>query len=297
MPKNMMDRIDLLAPGKINLHLRVLDRKLHSRPDGFHGIESVFQLISLADRISVSITDDISSSKVVSPLMQLPPANTITAAVDRFRTHTGIKAGIRVEVEKLVPSGAGLGGGSSDAATVLRGLDTLFETRLSFAVLLDMAAGIGSDVPFFLSGGAAVVLGRGEIVLPLVSRTDLYGVLLSPAVHSSTTEAYALVDRWQEDGRERTIVWPDVSELDRMYALPLSQWQFGNSFTDPLVAVYPEIGRAVEDMRNCGADFVQMSGSGSSVFGLFNDDARCDAAVEQLSSRWRQCVKFLLLAS
>jgi len=293
----MTDTIDLLAPCKINLHLRVLDRRLDRRSDGFHGIESVFQLVSLADRLTVSITGDGPSCTVVSPLMALPPANTITAAVDGFRAATGIKAGIRVEVEKLVPFGAGLGGGSSDAAAVLRALDSLFGTVLPSAVLSGLAAKIGSDVPFFLAGGAAVVTGRGEIVRPIAPRTDLYGVLLSPAVHSSTAEAYSLVDRWQEAGNERCIDWPAVPELEKLYAGSVSAWRFGNSFTAPLAEFHPEIAGALADLRISGADFAQMSGSGSSVFGLFGDESRCDAAHAQLSPRWRQCVKFLLLAS
>ena len=146
------------APCKINLHLRVLER----RRDGFHDIESVFQLISLADELSVSMAGDDRSCEVVSPLMALPRENTITAAVDAFRKKTGIAKGLRIKVSKRVPSGAGLGGGSSDAASVLMALDRMFGTALPRPELASMAASIGSDVPFFLCGGAAVVEGRGR---------------------------------------------------------------------------------------------------------------------------------------
>jgi len=292
-----MDKIDLLAPGKINLHLRVLDRRFDGRSDGFHGIESLFQLVSLADRLSVSIQGGEGVCTVVSPLLALPPVNTITAAVEQFRSATGIAAGIRVDVDKLVPSGAGLGGGSSDAAATLRALDALFGTRLSFDALSGMAAKIGSDVPFFLSGGAALVRGRGELVRPIPARTDLSGILVSPDVHSSTAEAYRLVDRWQEAEKDGGTVWPPVSGLEAMYAGPVASWRFGNSFTGPVSAVYPVIAEIISSLRENGASFAEMSGSGSSVFGLFEDEAHRDKALEMIASRWKKSVKFLLLAS
>jgi len=293
----MMDKIDLPAPGKINIHLRVLDRRFAGRSDGFHGIESLFQLVSLADRLSISLQGADGDCLVASSRMALPPVNTITAAVEQFRSATGIRSGIRVEVDKIIPSGAGLGGGSSDAAATLRALDTLFGTRLSFDVLSGLAAKIGSDVPFFLSGGAAVVRGRGEIVKPAAARTDLVGILVSPDVHSSTAEAYRLVDAWQEADTDVDTVWTPVSALESMYAGPVSSWRFGNSFTAPIAAVYPVIAEILSSLRENGASYAEMSGSGSSVFGLFEDEARADKALEMISPRWKKSVKFLLLAS
>lgn len=281
------------APCKINLHLRVLER----RSDGFHDIESVFQLISLADELSVSMAGDDRSCEVVSPLMALPRENTIAAAVDAFRKKTGIAKGLRIEVQKRVPSGAGLGGGSSDAASVLMALDRMFGTALPSLELAAMAASIGSDVPFFLCGGAAVVEGRGEIITPIASRNDLFGVLVWPGVASPTGAAYGLVDRAHESGADRGIEWPAIGELETMYRSPVSGWKFRNSFTSPVESVYPVIREARLALRDCGAVYAEMSGSGSSVFGLFEDETAAGVAHKTLSARWEKVRQFLLLAS
>ncbi len=289
----MQESIRVTAPCKINLHLRVLAK----RADGYHGIESVFQLVSLADGLSVSVSGPLGSCAVISPSMALPPVNTVSRAVELFRAETGVRDGIAVELDKRVPAGAGLGGGSSDAAATLVALDRLFGTGLSRETLARLAAGIGSDVPFFIEGGAAVVEGRGERVTPIAARNDLHGVLIWPAVHSSTAEAYGLVDSWQAEGRESGIEWPGVADLPGIYRLPVESWAFRNGFTAPLEARYPVIGDARVALVDQGALFAEMSGSGSTVFGLFADRETAEAAQTRLSTHWKHCVKFLLLAS
>ncbi|HNY17868.1 MAG TPA: 4-(cytidine 5'-diphospho)-2-C-methyl-D-erythritol kinase [Treponemataceae bacterium] len=289
----MHESIRITAPCKINLHLRVLRR----RADGFHDIESVFQLVSLADGLTVSVSGPEGASRVLSPLMELPAVNTVSRAIELFRAETGIRSGIAVDLEKRVPAGAGLGGGSSDAAATLVALDRLFRTDLSRAALDAMAAKIGSDVPFFLSGGAAIVEGRGERVTPIPARDDLYGVLIWPGVHSSTAEAYGLVDAWHASHGDLGADWPAVSELADRYHGPVGDWRFANSFTAPLEARYPAIRDARLALVASGAAFAEMSGSGSSVFGLFADRQAADNAYVSLSAHCKQCVKFLLLAS
>jgi 4-diphosphocytidyl-2-C-methyl-D-erythritol kinase len=294
----MLDTVRGSAPCKINLHLRVLDKRVDGgRTDGYHDIESVFQLISLADEFSVSISGDAGRCEVVSPLMELPAVNTVSKAVDLFRDRTGVSAGVRVELSKKVPAGAGLGGGSSDAAAILVALDRLFATGLGTDGLLPMAERIGSDVPFFLSGAAAIVEGRGEIVRPIPSRSDLFGVLVWPSVHCPTPEAYRLVDRWHDAGHDAKTKWPAVTELENLYREPPDRWNFRNSFTAPVLAAWPVIGEALAAIRDSGAAFSEMSGSGSAVFGLFFDEKRADSAQKTLSARWKKCEKFLLLAS
>lgn len=289
-----MDKaIRVSAPCKINLHLRVLER----RADGYHDIESVFQLVSLADGLSVSIAGDSGECRVVSPHMELPPVNTVSRAVELFREETGIREGILIDLDKRIPSGAGLGGGSADAAAALFALDRLFGTALDRSVMARMASLIGSDVPFFLKGAAAIVEGRGERVAPIDAREDLYGVLVWPDVHSATAEAYGLVDRWQAEGRERGIAWPSVSDLAGMYHGPVGDWRFANSFTAPLESRYPVIRDARLALIDAGAVFAEMSGSGSTVYGLFASSEAAEAAWRRLSVYWKQCVKFLLLAS
>ncbi len=283
----------LFAPCKLNLHLRVLGK----RPDGFHGIESVFQLISLSDELEIELGGPDSSCAIECVGMDLPNENTIAAAVERMRSLTGITSGIRVRVVKNVPSGAGLGGGSSDAAATLVALDRLWGANLSKDSLLAAAASIGSDVPFFLFGGAAIVTGRGEKIVPIQARSDLFGVLIWPGVASPTGAAYGLVDKARLRGFEREIDWPCVDDLAEMYRSPVSEWKFRNSFTAPVETVLPSIREARLALRDSGAVYAEMSGSGSSVFGLFETESAAKIAQKALSSRWERCVQFLLLAS
>lgn len=289
----MIQSVRVPAPCKINLHLRVLGR----RNDGFHDIESVFQLVSLADEVSVSMTGCSGDCTVVSPFMELPPENTVTKAVSLFRGATGLNAGVRIEVTKRVPAGAGLGGGSSDAAATLLALDRLFGTDLGRPALAGLGALIGSDVPFFLSSPAAIVTGRGERVAPIEARDGIPGVLVWPGVHSPTPEAYGLVDRWRESGREGSDPWPAVPELEPMYRRLIGEWRFRNSFQAPLEERFPVIREAREALEASGAVFAAMSGSGSAVFGLFADIKEAVAVQKRLSARWNRCAQFLLLAS
>ena len=288
-----MTDVQILAPAKINFHLHVLKR----RSDGFHDIESLFQQISLSDELTVSIDGPDGTCEVVSPYMVLPQENTITHAVRLFWAETGITSGIRVDLVKSIPAGAGLGGGSSDSAAVLYALNLLFDTKLQYSRLIQLAAEIGSDVPFFLSAAAAVVEGRGEIIRPVSARTDVYGVLIWPRFSSPTAEAYRLVDAWHMQNKDANLIWPDVSELEGLYAQPVSEWRFENSFTAPLQDKYPVIKKIQEDLDCKGALFSGMSGSGSSVYGLFESEDEAKTICRELSVRGAICLNFLLLAS
>lgn len=289
----MVSTIELHAPGKINIHLRVLAK----RPDGFHGLESIFQTISLCDRLTLKRTDADNECKIDCPGFNLPPVNTVSHAVDVFRDHTGIRNGLHFFLDKQIPSGAGLGGGSSDAASALTALNRLFDAGLSDTTLHALACRIGSDVPFFLGSSTALVQGRGELLSPIATRSDVYGVLIWPGIPCLTAEAYSLVDIWQEDHLVDTSLVVPVESLATVYAGPLAGWtQFSNSFTAPIEARYPLIRTAREALLYEGAFFAEMSGSGSSVFGFFRDKQEAELAFSRLSIRWDLCRKFLLLA-
>ncbi len=290
----MPDSVVVSAPAKINIHLRVLGH----RSDGFHDLESIFQKISLSDELTVSRIPERGEFRLESPFLELPPVNTVSRAVSLFRELSGIEDGVYIRLVKRIPDGAGLGGGSSDAASVLTALNTLFDTELPVRVLYDAACRIGSDVPFFLGGSAAVVSGRGEHVRSFSGRSDLYGVLIWPEVRSSTVEAFRLLDqsgsdRVQREGR----FWPALDDLQGCYSGPVENWAFGNSFTDPVIAGFPVIGDVLEDIRRSGAVYAQMSGSGSAVYGLYKGETEAGQAYSRLAERWPVCHKFLLLAS
>ena len=197
--------------------------------------------------------------------------------------------GVRVELKKGIPSGGGLGGGSSDAAALTRMLETLCNVRLSDSELDNIAAGTGSDVFFFMhcdekGRGCALVSGRGEVVKKIHGREDLFLVMIFPKVSSSTKEAYALVD--EALARGKVLVSPEFDELELVYRRPPEKWTFINTFTPVISAKYKEIGGAIEALQALNCDYAEMSGSGSTVFGVFASRLQAESAIEKLAGSW-----------
>ena len=273
------------AYAKINFGLRVLP----GRSDGFHGIESIFQTVDLYDELTVTETAE-KGCFVHCSSMKLPENNTLTKAYNAFCEVAGKEfPGIRVELTKGIPSGGGLGGGSSDAAALTKMLEKLFDVRLSEEQLDYVASVTGSDVFFFMhcneAGRAcALVSGRGEKVKEIQPRDDLFLVLVFPKVSSSTKEAYALVDEAFDRGN--VLVSPEFDELELVYRRPPEKWTFINTFTPVISAKYKDIGRAIEALKALDCDYAEMSGSGSTVFGVFASRQLAESAVEKLADSW-----------
>ena len=258
----MIVRLDLRALAKINIDLRIL----HKRPDGYHELRTIFQTISLADRISVAYeaAEDtrisIDGDAVIEDNLIARAARLV---VDELRCGGYFRFGLR----KSIPMGAGLGGGSSDAAAVLLALPGLMGRSIEPARLQELAASLGSDVPFFLHGGTAVGLGRGEELYPLPDLPAMPGLLVTPAIHVSTAEAYgALSPRVdaREAGRKRAefaqVAWAEDVKRAR------------NDFEGPVFERHPELADIREKLARSGAVCARMTGSGSSLFGLFPDE-------------------------
>ncbi|HEX8076609.1 MAG TPA: 4-(cytidine 5'-diphospho)-2-C-methyl-D-erythritol kinase, partial [Chthoniobacterales bacterium] len=185
--------MQLSAPAKINLSFLIKGR----RDDGFHEIETLMAPISLADRITIEKRDSDGEIRFSCDDPRLPcdDDNLVVRAAKLFRERCGIKTGITIHLEKRIPHGAGLGGGSSDAASTLLGLDEMFDTRLGRQELLGLAARLGSDVPFFVVQSAALCRGRGEIVTPVSLEAKFPLLLLKPEFGVPTPWAYA---RWND---------------------------------------------------------------------------------------------------
>jgi len=283
--KTMLRSVHEIVPAKINLHLKVNEK----RADGFHGIESIFQKVPLYDEILIEMADSKNTCKIYSPVFKLPQNNTLFSAYTAFCAATGIDVGVNVTLTKRIPSGAGMGGGSSDAAGMLRGLQKLFGVSLTDAELRKAAETIGSDVSFFLYDGkeydTAIVTGRGENVKYIESRRDLYYVLVCPGVHSSTKEAYDLVDNWNNGD---CTAFPKLTELEAIYRSSAKSWTFCNSFTKPVAWKYPVIQKAIQDLKDTFPDFVEMTGSGSVVFGIFSSENDAKKAYTQLCQNWKE---------
>ena len=281
----MEREISARAYAKINFGLRVLP----GRSDGFHGIESIFQTVDLFDELTLTQSAE-KGCFVHCNSMKLPENNTLTKAYNAFCEVAGTEVpGVKVELKKGIPSGGGLGGGSSDAATLTRMLEELCDVRLSDKQLDYVASVTGSDVFFFMhcddeGRGCALVSGRGENVVKIQPRDELFLVLIFPGVSSSTKKAYALVDEAFDKGN--VLVSPEFDELELVYRRPPEKWTFINTFTPVISAEYTDIGRAIEALRALNCDFAEMSGSGSTVFGVFASRQLAESAVEKLAGSW-----------
>lgn len=262
------------AKAKINLTLEVFGK----RADGYHALRSLVVPISLADTIDVVATGDgsITSNSPYPDDLCIKAAKALRAYAERvgcnslrpLRPHD---FGARIAVEKRIPAGGGLGGGSADAAAVLVALNELWECRLDRASLCEVAAAVGSDVPALVAGGAVVMEGRGEYVKEFGDFPPFYLVLVNPGVFSSTKEVYANCQPRMTDNP--AILYNMRSALqsgdcERIGAASV------NDLALSACALHPEIAQAMEALRQCGVMHPAMTGSGSTVFGLVPSEAR-----------------------
>lgn len=284
----MSPDVRIRAYAKVNLGLRVLPW----RADGFHNIESIFQTVNVYDELSVSPLAQKKTCNVACDAMVLPAHNTLTATYAAFCDLTGCDAGVSVRLAKRIPAGGGLGGGSSDAAAFLRALAQINDIPLTNTLTDAVAERVGSDVFFFLhcgkdGTGAALVSGRGEVVQPIAPRTDMQFVLVFPGVHSSTKEAYELVDKDIRAGN--MVSCPAFSEYEAIYRRTVSDWTFANSFTASLKKKYPAIAQALADIQKSGAVWSDMTGSGAVVFGVYEAAEASKEAFAMLARTWNSC--------
>lgn len=269
--------MEVLAPAKINLSLRVLGK----RKDGFHEIETLISPISLYDKIEVEKQNRWIDFSCDDPTLSTGDDNLVVRAAKLFLEHARIKTGVSIKLEKKIPHGAGLGGGSSDAAATLRALNQLFETKLSLNELSKLGSTIGSDVPFFLFESAAICGGRGEIVSPAKLEKKLSILLLKPAFGVASGWAYS---RWQDSKEIPGISYVAqnfdgqsfVNDLERpvfekfIFLAQLKTW----------LLKQPEVGAAL------------ISGSGSTVFVVLRPQANVGALSERAKELDRELWTF-----
>jgi 4-diphosphocytidyl-2-C-methyl-D-erythritol kinase len=275
------------ALAKLNLGLKVL----HRRPDGYHELRTVFQTISLGDRIRIAFTPARRLS--VSVACEPPIADNLAGrAAETVLRATGMRGHVEVEFAKRIPLGAGLGGGSSDAAAVLLALPVLAGASLPLERLLEVGAALGSDVPFFLLGGAAVATGRGTELYPLPDIAGRHGLLVAPEIHVSTAEAYAalsrrLTNRLQPPriGKFQAFVWRAGAPLSPALPEEVAGWEqwMENDFEAPVFRRHPRLRSLKQRLAGLGASPALMTGSGSAIFGLFESDSRVAAAAQALA--------------
>lgn len=279
-------RVRVRSYAKVNLDLRVLFR----RTDGYHEIRSLFHTISLADHLELTWTPGGRSARVETecPGLSIPmETNLAHRAALQFLKATKARGSLQIVIRKRIPAGGGLGGGSSNAASVLLTLPALTDRSVTFEDLLSMAASLGSDVPFFLTGGAAVGLGRGEEIYPVPDFPSLAGVLAAPGIAVSTADAYRDLNRpFQEDRPDASAFAKLVREFSGEFIAPASmasRWNgvgLGrNDFEGPVFRKHRQIAKWKKAFLAAGAMHAMMSGSGSSVFGLWPDSQSARAAL------------------
>jgi len=278
-----MKKVNIQAPAKINLHLHVG----RVRPDGFHDICSIFQAVDLFDDITLSITG-IEGEIIINGDFPCPPeSNLIWRAIELFRAFTGDRRGVRADVVKRIPSEAGLGGGSSDAAAVLKSLVLLLDSHPGDNALFEMAKSLGSDVPFFLKYPSAAVTGRGEILEDLGYTPDLHGLLIKAAGEGvSTVSAYGLVDKAIASGILDQYVLTKEDMINSYLHFQPGDWPFYNSFMES----YRKGNKPLEFISNLLYDaeavFTGLTGSGSALFGLFTSLESAKSAEQSLSGQF-----------
>jgi 4-diphosphocytidyl-2-C-methyl-D-erythritol kinase len=279
----MPARLRLRSLAKINLDLRVLNK----RPDGYHELRTIFQTISLADTIDVEYRPGRTRIDIKSNLNIAD--NLIVRAADSVMKATRRTGQLGFVLQKRIPLGGGLGGGSSNAAAVLLALPLLLGKPLPIEKLMELAASLGSDIPFFLLGGTAIGLGRGTELYPLPDATSQPALLIAPGIHVSTKEAYA------QFGRELTIDSP-APTIDSFQSVawrignasPSEDWGAVNDFESVVFRLHPQLKSIKGKLLKLGARPALMSGSGSSLFGIFPSRQLRDRAVESFRKEFTE---------
>ncbi len=269
----MTARVRVRSLAKINLDLRVLNK----RPDGYHDLRTIFQTVSLADTIDIESAPGRTKINLNSNLNI--PDNLIVKTADSVLATICKTGRIGFVLRKRIPLGAGLGGGSSNAAAVLMALPRLLGKPLPMEKLMELAAALGSDVPFFLLGGTAVGLGRGTELYPLPDHPSLPALLITPGIHVSTPDAYRALHR-----KSTADVAPPIGEFQslawRMANAPSSDWDCVNDFETVVFRQHPQLKSIKGKLLKLGARPALMSGSGSTLFGIFpSREVRDRAAV------------------
>lgn len=269
---------------KLNLTLEILGK----RADGYHAVRSVMQTIGLADRLEVAAADELVFS-CDDPALATPD-NLVYRAARLLQTECGARAGAALRLEKRIPAAAGLGGGSSDAAGTIVALNRLWKLRLCLAEQQRLAARLGSDVPFFLSGGTALATGRGERITPLPPLPRHWVVLVFPPARLSTAAVYGAVI--PADYTAGVITADTVAAAQHGARLPQTRWY--NALARPARALAPGIEAAQAALLRAGARYAHLSGSGPTVFSLCHDEAaaRMLAAALQREGHSTQAAPF-----
>ncbi len=271
----------LMARGKINWSLDIIG----VRADGYHLMDMLMESVALHDTLALSPAASLALT--IGGRRDLPAANNLVLkAAHALQAACGVTCGASIRLEKRIPVGAGMGGGSADAAAALIGLNMLWNTGLDLMQLQALALPLGADIPFMLEGGIARVGGIGEDIRPLPAAPAMHVVLVQPCPGLATRTVFSAFDGLPAvkhpltDAAQTSLLARDMALLNT-YA--------GNVLLQASLQARPQIGEAIAALEACDAEFANMTGSGSAVFGAFHQAVHAQAAYRVLKKRWQRC--------
>lgn len=270
----------LFPPAKLNLGLHILGR----RPDGFHALESIFLPLAWTDILEVVVDPKVPAGTMRTTFtgLDIPGAveDNLVVRAHALLAQRHELPGLHLLLHKILPMGGGLGGGSADGTFALRAIHDACGLQLSQNILLELAAQLGSDCPFFVKNVPSLVTGRGEHVQPLDFALPLEGwwvVVVNPGIHISTAEAFSDIT-------------PNGDSMDwaQLATLPVASWGavLRNDFEKGAMERHPSIGKCLQALRDHGAGYAQMTGSGSTVYGLFAEEPLAQSAALKLGAQY-----------
>lgn len=291
-----MTNISIKVPAKINLSLDVVSKK----ENGYHNLSMIMQSISLYDIISIKkdvdfsvpskiLTDELCNNiKITCNIKKIPTdkSNIVYKCAEAFFEYLNIKnQNISIDIIKKIPSAAGLAGGSSDGAGILVGLNTLFENKLSYNELISIGAKIGADIPFCITGGTALCEGIGEIITPLFPLISGYVLICKPDIDVSTKEIFSKVDIKNIKNHPNTKKLVDACESNDLPLICKNMYNCLEEITSPM---FLDISSIEKEMESLGCIGTMMSGSGPTVFGIFENETACKKAYTKLKKTFKE---------
>ena len=278
--------VRLRAFSKVNLGLKIIRK----RPDGYHEIQTVYQTVALHDRLTLSLANSPSGIHLEcdDPRVPAGQSNLVHRACGLWCRARNYHGGIRVRLQKKIPMGSGLGGASADAAAALMGLERLTGNRLSLETRLKLAAQLGSDVPLFLWGGRVLGCGRGEEVYPLWDLPKRQCLIVFPGFSVSTAWAYGQASRAASLRLTEERKGPNMKRFGAWSHFPLTDWgPAENDFEKVVFARWPELARLKRRLIRAGAESTSLTGSGSSVFAVFDSARKLLSASRFIPAGWQ----------
>ncbi len=264
----------------MNLGLQVLGK----RNDGYHELHTIFQELEFHDTVHMSISDQGCEISSTGPAFPLDDSNTCKKAYTAVCSHYSIDQGIKVNIEKHIPQRSGLGGGSSNGAAVIKGMNKLFDLALAANEMETLAAPVGADGPFFIKGRTQLGEGIGSKLTPIHHLQNYTFLLITPPVSISTIWAYSALKKDLQN-KVKKAKFADLLRRD-----PLPFELFKNDFERIVIPAHPEIGQIKDSLLMNGARYASLSGSGSTVFGMFDEEAAARVAESVFPSDYRTII-------